>query len=155
MTLWRDSKAALSQIKELEGFAVKLKSGHIVAMPNSEHQLEGAYWLAFLLEAPRVALQQEISAGSLFEAGWLVVKVQWYTYEPNCNRDGHRAYSLVPGEKSITVNPLLRILGIQFEVGAAGRGGQRQLRSGAQLIQLLSSDTHNSILNCIADSSND
>ena len=72
----RDSKAALSQIKELEGFAVKLKSGHIVAMPNSEHQLEGAYWLAFLLEAPRVALQQEISAGSLFEAGWLVVKVQ-------------------------------------------------------------------------------
>jgi hypothetical protein len=130
---------------------MQLKAGHIVAMPNSERKLEGAYWLALILEVPRVALQKEISAGDLFEAGWLVVKVQWYQYKPTYNRATQRAYGLKPDVMTVTVNPLLRILGIRFEVGAAGEGGQRTLRSGAQSIQLLSSDTHNSILNCIAD----
>ena len=147
----RDSKAGLSQLKALEEFAAKLKVGHIVAMPNSERQLEGAYWLALIVELPRVALQREIKAGDMFEAGWLVVKVQWYHYEPTQNRGALRAYRLKEAKVTIAVNPLLRILGISFEVGAAGPGGLRSLRSGADSIKLLGGDTHNSILNCIAD----
>jgi hypothetical protein len=102
-----------------------------------------------------VALQGEIRAGDQFEAGWLVVKVQWYEYHPEGNKGLQRAYKLRPGEKTIVVNPLLRIFGIKFEVGAAGEGGQRQLRSGSEAFSFLGSDAHNSIVNCIADLSND
>ena len=58
-----------------------------------------------------------------------------------CGRPATRAYNL--------------LFGIKFEVGAAGEGGNRQLRSGADAYSFLGSDTHNSILNCIADQSND
>ena len=63
-------------------------------------------------QPPRCRSDLEISAGDLFEAGWLVVKVQWYRYAPTHNKGLQRAYSLLPGEKTIAVNPLLRILGV-------------------------------------------
>eukprot|EP00966_Prymnesium_polylepis_P076940 1783038-Prymnesium_polylepis.1 len=86
-------------------------------MRNSERNVEGSNWLALLLEAPRIALQGEIRAGDQFEAGWLVVKVKWYSYHPEGNTRSRlllRAYKLLPDEKKIVVNPLLRI---------GGRGG--------------------------------
>ena len=45
--------------------------------------------------------------------------------------------------------------GLTFYVGAAGEGGQRTLRSGLEVIQLLPEDTDNALTNCIAEQSND
>ena len=65
-----------------------------------------------------------------------------------------RAYKLAYKQK-IGVNPLLRVLGLQFYVGAAGEGGQRRMRSGADAIQLLPEDTDNALINCIVQSRTD
>ena len=72
-------------------------------MSNSERNLQGPYWLALLLEAPRVALQGEIRAGDQFEAGWLVVKVKWYSYHP----EGNELYCYALTSCSLMRRPLL------------------------------------------------
>ena len=129
-------------------------------MPNTKRVLEGAYWLAHVLGVPRVATRREVLAGENFEVGWTVVDVRWYKYFEKDNKvlekgGRMRAYRLQLDVKLIPVNPLLRVLGLKFYVGAAGEGGQRQLRSGMEALQLLPEDTDNAILNCIADKSND
>ena len=155
----RDSKSGLSLMKELEAFAAKLKVGHIVAMPNTQPVLEGPYWLALLVEGPRVATRREVLNGENFETGSLVIKVRWYKYRPEfckvLEKGGPmRAYKLEGDEMCIPVNPVLRVFGLKFHVGSAGEGGQRTLRSGMDAVQLLPEDTDNAIKNCLTDQGN-
>ena len=92
----------------------------------------------------------DVNTGDQFEAGWLVVKVQWYKYEEENNTALTRAYRLMPGERVIPVSVLLRLVGLRFDDGPAGPQ-QRTLRSGSTACKHLGSDTLNVIMNCMSE----
>ena len=146
----RDSNAGLQQLDNLQKFAEQLRANWLVAMANSEQHLEGPYWLALVLCRAFVATRDTVHTGDQFEVGWVVVKVQWYKYEEENNTDLTRAYRLMPGERIIPVNVLLRLVGLRFPDGPGGPQ-QRTLRSGSTACKHLGSDTHNVIMNCISE----
>lgn len=92
-----------------------------------------------------------LRASEEFEAGWLIVQVQWYHYEKEHDRSNPstRAYRLKPEKKWIVVNALLFIKGLGFETDPQ----QRSLRSGSTDLKHFSMDSHNSIMNCMASPS--
>ena len=49
-----------------------------VNVDASERQIEGDYWLASLLGASFLCPEDLVHATDIFEAGWLVVRIQWY-----------------------------------------------------------------------------
>ena len=56
-----------------------------VAMANEEKDEEGPYWLASLLSKAKIATEAMIHSGDRFEAGWLIVHVQFYKYKREFN----------------------------------------------------------------------
>ena len=83
----------------------------------------------------------QVQASDLFEAGWLVVKAQWFqvvTTSPRC-------YKLQKEERLLVVNSMIRLSGLKFEkvVKRSPRLGDSQY--------FLSEDTHNMIEACVRD----
>ena len=80
----------LRQLEELAAWGEMLKAGMIVGYTAdaSETHIEGSYWLA-LIKGPAfpVPESQLLHASDQFQAGWLVVKAQWFellTTSPRC-----------------------------------------------------------------------
>ena len=77
----------------------------------------------------------------LFEAGWLVVKAQWYqleTVSPRC-------YSLQTEERHLVVSEMIRLSGIRFD-----KVVKRSPRLGFSEFYL-GEDTHNRLENCVRE----
>ena len=130
------------------------QDGMIVAYtadPEDEgtDQDEGSYYLA-LVKGPAFPVpQSQVHASDRFEAGWLVVKAQWYelqTTSPRC-------YKLQTTERLLVVNEMIRLSGLQFE--KVQRASRRLGESRGALLESslhwLSEDTHNMIEACVRD----
>ena len=92
-----------------------LKGGMIVALTAdaTETHLEGVYWLALITGAAFVVPEGDavLHGSDRFQAGWLVVKAQWYqleTVSPRC-------YSLQTEERHLVVSEMIRLSGIRFD----------------------------------------
>ena len=90
-----------------------LKAGMIVGYTAnaSETHIEGSYWLA-LIKGPAFPVpESQVHASDQFEAGWLVVKAQWFelvTTSPRC-------YKLAAEERLLVVNEMIRLAGLKFD----------------------------------------
>jgi hypothetical protein len=106
------------QLVALQEWADLLSKGMVVvfAADKADVHMEGVYWLAKLLDAAFPATAAMAHASDVFEQGWLVVKAQFYKYEPDAKHPkGWRGYSLLPEERWLVVNAMLRLKGIKYE----------------------------------------
>ena len=103
----------LRQLEELAAWGEMLKAGTIVGYTAnaSETHIEGSYWLA-LIKGPAFPVpESQVHASDQFEAGWLVVKAQWFelvTTSPRC-------YKLAAEERLLVVNEMIRLAGLKFD----------------------------------------
>ena len=67
----------------LSDFASGLKKGTVVAVhaARAGQWMEGSYWRALLLDVPFVAATDQLHSTDQIEAGWHVVKGQWYSLQ--------------------------------------------------------------------------
>lgn len=131
----RSARPRVPMIESLEEFAALLKPGMIIAVRAAESELdeEGPYWLLRVNSEAFEVPEDMVHATDQFEAGWLVVRGQWYSMVQR----SQRAYRLLPEIKLVVVMTMIRLLDISFA------GGGRQARSG---LFNLSEDEHNRIL---------
>lgn len=100
--------------------------------------MEGAYWLARICSAAYQAPADDLNSSDRIEAGWWVVKAQWYRLV----QESYRGYCLESPEFTLVVNHIIRIK-VEFDT-------LRHLptRRG---ISFLSEPKHNDILSSVAD----
>ena len=78
-------------------------------------------------------------ATDVFEAGWLVVRVKWY-YLKQISQCG---YVLLPEERIVPVNAIVRLLGLKFSNSySAGRETRSATTAGSSL-HFFDEDSHN------------
>ena len=137
----RMREGALLQLHE---FAELLEKGMVVAVNagDDERDLEGDYWLALLLGGAFECPGNLVHATDTFEAGWLVVRVRWYSLK----QISQRAYVLLPDERLVPVNALVRLLGLDFTNSFAASRETRQSKKKGGPLQFFSEDAHNSVL---------
>ena len=139
-----DTNAGLPSLSaELDVFArtqVPANSIGVVPADVTEQHIEGGYWLCLVKCKPYLATRREACATDVIEEGWWVVKIQWYSYQHEPAPGSPRHYKLLPGERLLAVNALLRISGVRFETG------QRANRSGTLV---LGDETHKNIQACL------
>ena len=73
-------------------------------------QDEGNYYLALIKGRAYPVPESQVHASDRFEAGWLVVKAQWFelvTTSPRC-------YRLQPEERTLVVNEMIRLQGVRI-----------------------------------------
>ena len=83
---------AQTRCEELAAWSEQLTSGMLVAFTShaSERRqwpMEGCYWLARTFGPAFAVPESQVHASDYFEAGWLVIKCQWYqviTTSPRC-----------------------------------------------------------------------
>ena len=73
----------LRQLEELAAWGEMLKKGMIVAYTADAADLrtaqaEGCYYIALIQGAAFPVPESQVHASDSFEAGWLVVKAQWF-----------------------------------------------------------------------------
>ena len=126
---------------QLHEFAEQLEKGSLVAVnaAEDERQLEGNYWLALLLGGAFVCPEQMVHATDVFEAGWLVVRVRWYQLE----QVSQRGYVLLPHERIIPVNAIVRLLGLAFTNSYSAGRGTRSARAAGSFLHFFDEDSHN------------
>lgn len=129
------------QMLSLLEFAEKLEAGMLVAVnaADDERELEGDYWLAKLLGAAFECPEDIVHATDTFEAGWLVVRVNWYELV----QSSQRAYILRPTERIIPVNSIVRMLGIQFSNSYSAGRKTRSATAAGSTLHFFDEDSHN------------
>ena len=136
-----ESNAGLPSLSaDLDVFArteVHAFSLGVVAADIVEQHIEGGYWLCAILCKPYKATRREACATDVIEEGWWVVRIQWYNHQHGTSP---RQYKLVPGERLLAVNALVRIKGVRFETK------ERESRSGTQV---LGNEAHKNIQMCL------
>lgn len=133
----------LRQLEELAAWGEMLRSSMIVGYTahTSEVHIEGTYWLAMLKGPAFPVPESQVNASEYFEAGWLVVKAQWFelvTQSP-------RVYKLQKEERLLIVSEMIRLSGLKFE-----KVLKRSPRLGDTMYSL-SEDTHNMLEGCVRD----
>ena len=106
--------------------------------------LEGRFWLAFVLGPAFPAPAHMAMATDVFEEGWLIVPVHWYTLVDR----GRLGYKREDGvTRYIVVNAMIRLGGLRFEGSQGGPQG-RKLRNQATNggLSFLGRDAQNLIL---------
>ena len=129
------------QLLSLHEFAERLVAGMLVAVNASddERHIEGDYWLALLLGGAFECLENLVHATDIFEAGWLVVRVKWYSLK----QVSQRGYMLKPEERIVPVNAIVRLLGLKFSNSySAGRETRSATTAGSSL-HFFDEDSHN------------
>ena len=97
---------------------------------DDERHIEGDYWLALLLGGAFECLENLVHATDIFEAGWLVVRVKWYSLK----QVSQRGYMLKPEERIVPVNAIVRLLGLKFSNSySAGRETRSATTAGSSL----------------------
>lgn len=100
--------------------------------------VEGNYWLARLLGGAFECPEQVVHATDEFDAGRLVVRVQWYALK----QVSQRVYALLREERITTVNAIVRLLGLAFSNSySAGRHTRSTIAAGSCLH--FDEDSHN------------
>ena len=129
------------QLLSLEEFAEKLEGSMVVAVnaADDERHIEGDYWLALLLGGAFVCPENLVHATDVFEAGWLVVRVRWYSLK----QISQRGYILLPTERIVPVNAIVRLLGLSFSNRAAVL--TRSAAAAGSGLHFLDEDNHNLI----------
>ena len=114
---------ATPQLKELEEFGKLLNKGMLVAVraDQADLHLEGNFWLARVEGEQAFPAPADIAvATDVFEEGYLIVPIRWYTLE--CTK--RRGYKLVSEVRHIMVNAMVFLDGLQFEGGQGGPQGR-------------------------------
>lgn len=125
----------------LHEFAEQLEKGMLVAVnaADDERSLEGNYWLAQLLGGAFECPEQMVHATDVFEAGWLVVRAQWYELK----QVSQRGYVLLREEHIIPVNAIVRLLGLTFSNSYSAARQTRSASAAGSSLYFLDEDTHN------------
>ena len=129
------------QLLSLHEFGERLEGGMLVAVnvDDDERHLEGDYWLALLLGGAFECPEDLVHATDVFEAGWLVVRIKWYSLKQN----SQRGYILKPEERIVPVNSTVRLLGLAFSNSyVAGRMSRSATAAGSGL-HFFDEDNHN------------
>ena len=124
----------------LREFAATLHAGQVVAVhaAHADVRLEGSYWLASLCSDAYEALADDLHSTDQVQAGWWVVKAQWYKLE----QVSHRGYRLLPDEFPLVVQHIIRIP-VEFDAS-------RHLSTRSSL-SFLNEQKHNAILSSVAE----
>ena len=139
----RGEVARTNQIECLVEWAKLLKPGMVVAVRAStdKEHIEGKYWL-LLVDSEAIEMPEDmVHSTNEFEEGWLVVRGRWYSLE----QKSPRGYTLLPAEKIVLVNAMIRLPNVIFAGGAVGKA-PRESRSG---LQVLEDDMRNLILGSV------
>jgi hypothetical protein len=105
---------------------------------DDERSIEGDYWLAKLSGGAFKCPENLVHATDVFEAGWLVVRVQWYSLK----QISQRGYVLLPEERIVPVNAIVRLLGLKFSNSySAGRETRSATTAGSSL-HFFDEDSH-------------
>ena len=129
------------QLLSLYEFAERLEAGMLVAVnaDDDERDIEGDYWLALLLGEAFACPESLVHATDVFEAGWLVVRVKWYSL----TQVSQRGYILKPEERIVPVSAIVRLLSLAFSNSyAAGRQTRSASTAGSGL-HFFDEDSHN------------
>lgn len=138
------SRLPESQMLQLHEFAELLDKGMLVAVNAvaDEHHLEESnYWLALLLGGAFECPEQLVHATDVFEAGWLVVRVRWYSLKQR----SQRGYILLPEEHIVPVNTIVRLTGLAFSNSYSANRQTRSATSAGSPLHFLDEDSHNLI----------
>jgi hypothetical protein len=125
----------------LHEFAEQLEKGMLVAVnaADDERDLEGSYWLALLLGGAFECPEQLVHATDVFEAGWLVVRVQWYELK----QVSQRGYVLKREERIVPVNAIVRLLGLAFSNSYSAARETRSATAAGSSLHFFDEDSHN------------
>lgn len=77
-------------------------------LPHDRHRYghgQQRYWLANVLSVPLQLPESMVHSSQEFQAGWWVVRAQWF----DLFQVSHRAYKLLPAEVLISVNSMIRL----------------------------------------------
>jgi len=99
-----------TQSMQLAAFAGTLKQGQVraVNVASDERDSEGTFWLCNLLGDAYQLLEAMTCMDENYEAGFWVVRVQWYEFCGETNL-GERKYKLSAGERTLGANAIKRI----------------------------------------------
>ena len=114
-----------------------------VAVRAAAHEvdLEGPYWL-LLVDSEAFEMPDEMAHSTdEFEEGWLVVRGRCFSLV----QKSPRGYKLIPAEKLILVNAMIRLPNVIFAGGAVGKA-PRASRSG---LHVQDDDMHNLLLDSV------
>ena len=115
----------------------------VVAVRAAAHEVddEGPYWL-LLVDSEAFEIPEDIvHSTDEFEEGWLVVRGHWYSLA----QKSPRGYKLLPAEKLVLVNAMIRLPNVIFAGGAVGKA-PRASRSG---LHMLEDDMHNLLMGSV------
>jgi hypothetical protein len=129
------------QLLSLREFAEHLEGGMLVAVnaADDERHLEGDYWLALLLGGAFECPENLVHATDSFEAGWLVVRIKWYSLK----QISQRGYILLPHERIVPVNAIVRLLGLQFSNSYSTNRQTRSATAAGSSLHFFDEDSHN------------
>ena len=106
-----------------------------------EMDLEGPYWL-LLVDSEAIEMPEYMAHSTdELEEGWLVVRGRWYSLV----QKSPRGYKLLPEEKLVLVNAMIRLPNVIFAGGAVGKA-PRASRSG---LHVLEDDMHNLLMGSV------
>ncbi len=129
---------------QLAAFAGTLKQGQVCAVnvASDERDSEGTFWLCNLL-GDAYQLQEAMTCmGENYEAGFWVVRVQWYEFCGETNL-GERKYKLSAGERTLGANAIKRIDPIELaKTDPRDRNRGRSGRAAANAYVLSESEEH-------------
>ena len=128
----------------------------LVRVHASERGLEGAYWLALLKGKAFEATEDTLHATEAIEAGFLVVKAQWFKLESKRVEGDLRSYSLLDAEVLLVVNTMVRLGGLRFDDGKGGPSGRvtksmAKVAEGRGKLYYFGKESHISIEACCDD----
>ena len=99
--------------------------------------MEGPCWL-LRVDSEAIEMPEDMAHSTdEFEEGWLVVRGRFYSLV----QKSPRGYQLLPAEKLVLVNAMIRLPNVIFAGGAVGKV-PRESRSG---LSVLEDDMHNLI----------
>ena len=96
-------------------------------------------WLALLLGGAFECPEQLVHATDVFEAGWLVVPVQWYALE----QVSQRGYVLLREERIVPVNAIVRLLGLSFSNSYSAGRQTRSATAAVSSLHFFDENSHN------------
>lgn len=122
----------------LREFAASLRADQVVAVQaaHADLNMEGGYWLALLRGDAYEALTDDLHSTDRIQAGWWVVKAQWYRLE----QVSHRGYRLLASEFPLVVKHIIRIP-VAFDA---------RRHSTRASLTFLNEEKHNAILSSLA-----
>ena len=131
------------QIESLEAWARMLKPSMVVGVRAgaAERHLEGAVWLLLVTSEAFAVPEDLVHATAEYEAGYLVVRGQWFALEQR----SPRGYTLLPEEVLVVVNTMIRVPWVLFNGSAAGKA-PRESRSG---LYILGEEWYNRLLESV------